>query len=53
MLVGRLFPRGRAGLELQSGGLALVGADGMELQEPWAQECQHLGNRENLLLVFD
>lgn len=38
MLVGKLFPRGRAGLELWSRGLALVGADGMELREPWAQE---------------
>lgn len=38
MLAGRLFPWGRAGLELWSGGLALVGADGMELREPWAQE---------------
>lgn len=37
MLAGRLFLRGKAGLELQSGGLALVGADGRELQEPWAQ----------------
>lgn len=39
MLAGRLFPRGKAGPELQSGGLALVGADGMELRELWAQEA--------------
>lgn len=38
MLAGRLFPRGKASLELWSGGLALVGADGMGLQELWAQE---------------
>lgn len=39
MLVGRLFPRGKAGLELWSRGLALVRADGMELREPWAREA--------------
>lgn len=39
MLAGRLFPRGKAGPELRSRGIALVGADGMELRELWVQEA--------------